>query len=238
MHEGQFQRGHSRDRRQDFRLSGICLRIRVLSSPAFTVPACCAHRRAAWWTQRRTVPRCTPTSPATSPTGRPTPTSPTACARSSSAYGHPTRPACGTTSAGAGPTMPPPARGAGSAAADGTGAGLAANPAEHLGDRLGLLAFKPATGHPPDQPDLVAESRSLGPPWPAVGVLLLAPRMPPPIAQPIGAPQSPTRHRIPSRSRRPGYSRSLPARLAAARDSRHLRGNHGPTRSGRQSRGA
>src|SRR6266536_5830414 len=60
-------------------------------SPAVAALVGSAHRRAACRTQRRTVPGCTPTSPATSPTGRPTPTSPTARARVSNPYGHPTR---------------------------------------------------------------------------------------------------------------------------------------------------
>jgi hypothetical protein len=33
------------------------------------------------------------------------------------------------------------------------GTGVGGKPAAHLGDRLGLFAFKPATGLPADQPD-------------------------------------------------------------------------------------
>jgi hypothetical protein len=66
-------------------------------------PAGSAHRLAAWRTQRRTVPGCTPTSLATSPTGRPTPTSPTARARNSSEYGHSTSCGLGSTTPAAGP---------------------------------------------------------------------------------------------------------------------------------------
>jgi hypothetical protein len=135
--------------------------------PASTASTRSAHRPAAWRTQRRTVAGCTPTSPATSWTGRPTPTSPTARARTSSAYGHATWSGRGTALAGTGRTGPLPARGTARAAAAVTEPGLAASPAEHLGDRLGLLAFKPTTGLPAHQPDLVTESRSLGPPWPA-----------------------------------------------------------------------
>ena len=182
---GQLQR----HRRQDSGYAGSVSGSVCCSTSASAVPACSALRREAWRTQRRTVPGCPPTSLATSPTGRPTPTSPTARARTSSPYGHPTPAGPGTTSAGAGLTGPPPTCRTTRAPAELTEPGFGGNPAEHLGDRLSLLAFKPPTSLTANHPDLVAEPRPLGSPGLlAAGVLLVSPHLPTPIAQPIGVP--------------------------------------------------
>jgi hypothetical protein len=59
--------------------------------------------------------------------------------------------------------------------------GQRGKPCQHLGDRLDLLGFEPATSLPTDQADLVAEpGRRDRLCLPAAGVFLAAPRMPPP----------------------------------------------------------
>src|SRR6266542_4175964 len=71
----------------------------------------------------------------------------------------------------------------------GRGIGVGGKPAERLGDRFGLLAFKPTTSLPTDQPDLIREPWPPGPPWPACRWrIAVGARMPPPIARPVGAP--------------------------------------------------